>query len=94
MKLKLGRFAYLHNRNVKCLHIRIKELPLSFSTKKAGPPSLIKEVYERLSLAPSHHHFFVSYLFILERLYTQYDKFMNRLDPVLDAPTIINLKLF
>jgi hypothetical protein len=92
MKLKLGRFAYLHNRNMKCLHDRIKELPVPFNDTQAAP-ALYREAFERVSMAASHYDFLVSYLFVLKRLHAEYDELMDRLDPVCDAPTVDQLKI-
>lgn len=92
MKLKLGRFSYLHNRNVKCLHTRISELPGSFNDAQGSPP-VVREAFERLSTAENHDQFLLSYLFVLQRLHAEYDEFMQKLDPLIDAPTVDQLKI-
>ncbi|WP_019004492.1 DUF455 family protein [Cohnella laeviribosi] len=91
-KLKLGRFGYLHNRNAKFLEARINELPVTLN-KNESAVALTREAFERMTLAENDQHFFASYFFILQRLYEQYDNLMDRLDPVLDAPTVDQLNL-
>lgn len=91
-KLKLGRLGYLHNRNVTFLESRIKELPVSLN-KNESAAELINQGFERLTLAGNDRDFFVSYFFILQRLKEQYDVLMDKVDPLLDAPTVDQLKL-
>ncbi|WP_248928388.1 ferritin-like domain-containing protein [Paenibacillus hamazuiensis] len=86
-KMTLGRYAYLHNRNVKCLYERIQELPGGLGEKE-WIPDLTNEAMERIFAAPDEKTFFLSYHFVLKKLYEQYDALMLRLDPILNLPTI------
>ncbi|MFC4776574.1 DUF455 family protein [Paenibacillus sp. GCM10023252] len=90
-KLQLGRFAYLHSRNMKMLYERIGELPGSLSEKE-GTPAPIREAYERISQAADAYAFYIGYLFLAERQAEQYDKLLQQLDSVLDAPTVDQLR--
>lgn len=91
-KLQLGRHAYVHNRNVKFLRERIVELPGGLNDNEWIPVQ-VREAFDRLFTAPSPQAFFVSYLFVIKRLYEQYDELLLKLDPVLNAPTIDQMKL-
>jgi uncharacterized ferritin-like protein (DUF455 family) len=85
-KVTLGRFAYAHNRHAKLLYERIAELPGGIKDSD-WIPEATDEAYERLFGAADEHGFLVSYQFVLQRLYGQYDELSNRLDPILNAPT-------
>ncbi|MFE5321815.1 DUF455 family protein [Paenibacillus sp. NPDC056579] len=91
-KLQLGRHAYLHNRNVKFLRERIVELPGGLNDNE-WIPSYVREAFDRLFTASSPNAFFISYLFVLKRLHEQYDELLLKLDPVLNAPTVDQIKL-
>ncbi|MDP5274793.1 DUF455 family protein [Chengkuizengella axinellae] len=91
-KSRLGRYGYIHSKNSKCLYERVKELPGNLKESQGTPP-LIEHVYERLSLAPSDIAFYISYDFILKNLDMQYAKLRDKLDPILDAPTIDQLNI-
>jgi hypothetical protein len=91
-KVALGRFSYVHNRHVKCLYERIMELPGGLHEKE-WIPDLTNEALERIFAAPNEPTFFLSYHFILKKLYEQYDALMLRLDPILNEPTIDQIKV-
>ncbi|WP_134698726.1 hypothetical protein [Ammoniphilus sp. YIM 78166] len=91
-KVRLGSLSYLHNRNVKCLYERIKELPGGIHDSD-WMSDMTRETFERVFGAANEYGFFVSYLFILKQLYAQYDELMMRLDPILNAPTIDQLNI-
>ncbi len=91
-KLQLGRHAYLHNRNVKFLRERIVELPGGLNDNE-WIPLHTQEGFERLFTAPSAETFYISYLYALKKLHEQYDDLLLKLDPVLNAPTVDQLKL-
>lgn len=90
-KVQLGRFGYVHARNMECLHERIKELPGSLPETKGTPESL-RARYETMAVAPSDAAFLISYRFLLQRQYAEYNDLLARLDPVLDAPTIDQIR--
>jgi hypothetical protein len=90
-KVQLGRLAYLHNRNVKCLYERIADLPGKINDND-WIPDIVDEALERIFGADSEETFFVSYLFVLKQLYAQYDELKLKLDPILNAPTIDQIK--
>ncbi len=89
-KLKLGRLTYLHIRHVECLEKRIKELPGGLSEEKS--PALIREIYERLASAPSSLAFLTGYNLFYRNLLAEYDRFLTKADPVLDAPTVDQIR--
>ncbi|WP_219637778.1 DUF455 family protein [Cohnella sp. CFH 77786] len=91
-KLKLGRFHYVHNRNVRWLHERIRELPGVFQEKRGTPP-VIREAFERLSTAAGEADFLYAYLFAVDQVYAQYRQLYETLDPLLDMPTADQLEL-
>lgn len=91
-KQMLGRLHYLHNRNVKWLHDRVKELPGSFHDKN-GSPAPIREAFERFASAEHEAAFYSAYAFVLDQLTTEYERLYDELDPLLDAPTVDQLDL-
>jgi uncharacterized ferritin-like protein (DUF455 family) len=91
-KTKLARFGYLHSRNCRLLYERVKELPGAFGEREGTPP-LIRESFERISQAPSAAAFFAGYAVLMERIYSDYERFMYRLDALLDAPTVDQLRI-
>jgi uncharacterized ferritin-like protein (DUF455 family) len=91
-KTVLGRFGYVHNQNAKHLYERAGELPGAIN-EKSGPPALVREAFERISMAPDADHFYVGYEFLLRQIYTEYDRLYARLDPILDAPTLDKIKI-
>ena len=90
-KMRLGRQCYLHNRNAKCLYERIEELPGGMNDNE-WMPDLTRETFERMFGAADEHAFMVSYLFAVRQLYAQYDALMAKLDPILNAPTVDQLR--
>ncbi|KRE70440.1 DUF455 family protein [Paenibacillus sp. Soil750] len=90
-KGQMGRLGYVHSQHAKHVFDRIAELPGSVGDRQ-GTPALLREAYERMSLAPSEAAFFVSYAFLLGRLYEEYEQLQLRLDPLLDAPTFDKLR--
>ncbi|MDR6549097.1 DUF455 family protein [Paenibacillus qinlingensis] len=91
-KAQLGRFAYLHNQHAKYLYGRVSELP-GPSLDKQDTPAVVRETFERISLAPSEHAFFAGYLYVLQHVYAEYEKLQYRLDPILDVPTFDILRV-
>ncbi|MFC5469028.1 DUF455 family protein [Cohnella suwonensis] len=91
-KLKLGRFHYMHNRNVRWLHERIKELPGAFHDKNGTPP-VIREAFERLSTAENEADFLHAYLFAVDQAGVEYRRLYDAVDPLLDMPTADQLDL-
>jgi hypothetical protein len=91
-KVRLGRHTYIHNRNVKCLYDRIKELPGKWNDKE-WIPETVNEAFERIFAAESEQGFMVSYLFTLKQLFVQYDNLLSQLDPILNAPTIDQIRI-
>ncbi|MDR6553181.1 hypothetical protein [Paenibacillus qinlingensis] len=91
-KIELGRLCYVHNRNVKCLYERIEELPGGMHDKD-WMPDITREAFERMFGAPDEHAFLISYLYIHRQLYAQYDALVAKLDPVLNAPTLDQIKI-
>lgn len=91
-KVKLGRLCYWHNRHVKYLYERIEELP---GGHRDGDwmPDATREAFERMFGASDETAFLLSYAFVLKRLYAQYDALLARLDPILNAPTVDQLRL-
>jgi hypothetical protein len=91
-KLHLGRHTYLHNRNVKFLYERIMELPKKLN-EHDWIPEHINEAYERIFAAESVKAFYLSYLFVQKKINIAYDNLITQVDPVLNAPTLDQLKL-
>ncbi|WP_135555874.1 hypothetical protein [Paenibacillus cymbidii] len=91
-KMRLGRLAYVHNRNVKCLYERIQELPGAIRDAD-WMPEVTREAFERLFGAADENGFLVSYTYVLGKLYARYDRLMARLDPILNAPTVDQLRI-
>ncbi|NHN32124.1 DUF455 family protein [Paenibacillus agricola] len=91
VKLKLGRLTYLHIRHVENLQKRMDELPGGLGEQKS--PALIREVYERLAAAPSTAAFLAGYYLFYRNLLARYDEFVTKADPVLDAPSVDQLRL-
>jgi hypothetical protein len=87
VKGKLGRYGYLHMMNAMNWLHRIKELPGGLSDSAATPP-IIREKLERIFLAPSELHFFVSYQYVLDQFFALYDRLLTKLDVIMDAPTV------
>lgn len=90
-KLKLGRWTYVHIRHVEALHRRIGELPGGLGEEKTPAP--IRETYERMASAPSFPAFLSGYLLFYSRLLDGYDRYAAQADPVLDAPTLDQLRI-
>jgi hypothetical protein len=90
VKLKLGRLTYLHIRHVELLQKRLSELPGGLGEEKS--PALIREVYERLTTAPSTQAFLAGYQLFYRNLLLQYDELLSKLDPLLDAPTVDQIR--
>lgn len=91
-KVQLGRLCYVHNRHVKWLYERIEELPESIRDTD-WMPDTTREAIERIFGAVDEQAFMVSYDFILRQLYRQYDELMAQLDPILNAPTIDQIRM-
>jgi hypothetical protein len=91
LKAKLGRFGYVHMMHVTYLQQRIKELPLGLN-ESAGTPASIQTKMNRIFLASSESCFLLSYQFVLERIYADYDLLLTKLDVITDAPTIDQLQ--
>ena len=70
-KVRLGRLCYLHNRNVKCLHERIMELPGGMKDSE-WMSDRTKETFERIFGAKDENMFIASYFFLLKQMYIQY----------------------
>lgn len=91
-KTRLARHSYVHNRHMKALHERIRELPVALS-ERDWSPALTEEAFERISLAPDEPCFLIGYQLLVTDLYRQYDELQQKLDPILDAPTLDNLRI-
>lgn len=91
-KQRLGRFMYLHNRNAHFIHERLRELPISLHEKE-GPPTIIAEAMERMSLAANEQGFYVAYLYVIEQMEKEYNQLYHELDPLLDLPSLDQLDL-
>lgn len=90
-KLKLGRWTYVHMRHVEELHRRIGELPGGLGEEKS--PEWIRETYERMASAPSYPAFLSCYRLFYSRLLARYDEFLEKADPVLDAPSVYRIRI-
>src|SRR5258708_2768902 len=82
-----GQFGYWHARHVRFFEERIRELPGSFD-ERAGPPTVLRNVDTRISLAPSMRAFWTGYNLLLRQLYRDYDAFLAVADPVTNSPTV------
>ncbi|MCR8630047.1 DUF455 family protein [Paenibacillus radicis (ex Xue et al. 2023)] len=91
VKLKLGRLTYLHIRHAESLQKRIIELPGGLGEEKS--PQRIREVYERLASAPSSEAYLAGYRLFYRNLLAEYDEFLTKTDPVLDAPSIDQIRI-
>lgn len=90
-KTKLGRFAYVHVQNTKHYYERLKELPGTVSEKDGAPP-LVREVFERIAMAPDEEAFYIGYRFLAAQILEECMQLKHALDPVLDAPTMDKIK--
>ncbi|MFE5321601.1 DUF455 family protein [Paenibacillus sp. NPDC056579] len=91
-KTRLARYGYVHNQNMKHLYDRLNELPGTLNEKNGTPP-LIREAFERMSMASNAAAFFTGYAFVLRQLFAEYESLRLRLDSILDAPTADKLKI-
>ncbi|TBL81949.1 DUF455 family protein [Paenibacillus thalictri] len=90
-KLKFGRLTYVHIRHAECLHKRLDELPGGLGEEKS--PARMREAYERMASAPSTEAFIAGYRIFYLHLLAKYDEYLSKADPILDAPTIDQVRI-
>ncbi|MBO9609442.1 MAG: DUF455 family protein [Paenibacillaceae bacterium] len=90
-KLKLGRWTYVHIRHVEALEKRLRELPGGLGEERSPAP--IREAYERLASAPSTAAFLAGYELFYREVLAACDRLLQQADPVLDAPTVDQLRI-
>ncbi|RXZ81306.1 DUF455 family protein [Paenibacillaceae bacterium] len=93
VKGELVRMAYLHTEHMKRLRDRFEELPGGAMKDKAWTPAKLSEAFGRLAMAPSLVEFAAAYRLVVTRLYEQYSWMHDALDPILEAPTLDQLRL-
>lgn len=92
MKGSLCRYGYIHSKNTKGLYDRMKELPGTLNERE-DTPKIIRIAFERISLAPDTASFFVGYRTALNSIFTGYDQLIEKLDDLLDMPTMDQLNI-
>lgn len=91
-KGQLIRMSYLHTEHMKFLEERIDELPGSGIGRRDWTPEPIREAFQHLSIASSTEAFAAAYHYAVTQLYDRYSKLGQRLDMILDSPTVERLK--
>ncbi|WP_372634994.1 DUF455 family protein [Cohnella sp.] len=87
-KGELVRMAYLHTDHMKHLRERINELPGPALSDRSWIPEEVSSVFSSVVLAPAFLEFAATYRIFVRKLYEKYDRVVEKLDPILEAPTL------